>query len=169
MSTRNSVSFRSLKCTFPSKQSQSSVFLLGAVPSSCLVSLTVYRRCQYRIDYRTINECVGVGGIKIGQGNRNTQRKPAPNATLSTTHPTWLYLGSNPGRRGGKPATTRQSQGTAPCACVWCWLLLISICNYVMEEYSGYLGAAPNSLTALVFLQPYIQVGHEMSYHLFYI
>jgi hypothetical protein len=32
---------------------------------------------------------------------------------LSSTSPTWRYLGSNPGRRGGKPATNRLSYGTA--------------------------------------------------------
>jgi hypothetical protein len=32
---------------------------------------------------------------------------------LSTTNPTWPDLGSNPGRRGGKPATNRLSYGTA--------------------------------------------------------
>jgi hypothetical protein len=36
-----------------------------------------------------------------------------PNATLSTTNPTWPDLGSNQGRRGGKPATNRLSYGTA--------------------------------------------------------
>jgi hypothetical protein len=34
-------------------------------------------------------------------------------ATLSTTNPTRPYLGSNLGRRGGKPATYRLSYGTA--------------------------------------------------------
>jgi hypothetical protein len=32
---------------------------------------------------------------------------------LSTTNPTWLDPGSNPGRRGGKPATNRLSYGAA--------------------------------------------------------
>jgi hypothetical protein len=51
--------------------------------------------------------------------NENWQRKPKysektyPIATLSTTNPTWPDLGSNPGRRGGKPATNRLSYGTA--------------------------------------------------------
>jgi hypothetical protein len=33
--------------------------------------------------------------------------------TLSTTNPTWLDPGLNPGRRGGKPATNRLSYGAA--------------------------------------------------------
>jgi hypothetical protein len=36
-----------------------------------------------------------------------------PNAIFSTTNPTWPDLGSNPGRRGGTPATNRLSYGTA--------------------------------------------------------
>jgi hypothetical protein len=36
-----------------------------------------------------------------------------PQSTLSTANPTWPDLGSNPGRRGGKPATNRLSYGTA--------------------------------------------------------
>jgi hypothetical protein len=54
--------------------------------------------------------------------NENCQEKPKytektyPSATLSTTNPTWPDLGSNRGRRGGKPATNRLSYGTAvPC------------------------------------------------------
>jgi hypothetical protein len=50
--------------------------------------------------------------------NANWQRKPkysektCPSATLSNTNPTWTDPGSNPGRRGGKPATNRLSYGT---------------------------------------------------------
>jgi hypothetical protein len=36
-----------------------------------------------------------------------------PRSHLSTTYPTWLDPGSNPGRRGGKPATNRLSYGAA--------------------------------------------------------
>jgi hypothetical protein len=36
-----------------------------------------------------------------------------PSATLSTTNPTLPNPGSNPGRRGGKPATNRLSYGAA--------------------------------------------------------
>jgi hypothetical protein len=51
--------------------------------------------------------------------NENWQGKPKysettyPSATLSTTNPTWLDLGSNPGRRSGKLATNPLSYGTA--------------------------------------------------------
>jgi hypothetical protein len=36
-----------------------------------------------------------------------------PTATLSNINPTWPDPGSNPGRRGGKPATNRLSRGKA--------------------------------------------------------
>jgi hypothetical protein len=36
-----------------------------------------------------------------------------PSSSLSTTNPTSPDLGSNPGRRDGKPATNRLSYGTA--------------------------------------------------------
>ena len=39
--------------------------------------------------------------------------KTCPSTTLSTTNPTWTEPGSNPGLRGGRPATNRLSHGTA--------------------------------------------------------
>jgi hypothetical protein len=47
------------------------------------------------------------------QGKPKYSEKTCPSATLSTTNPTWPDLGSNPGRRGGKPATNRLSYGAA--------------------------------------------------------
>jgi hypothetical protein len=43
------------------------------------------------------------------QGKLKCSEKICPNATLSTTNPTW----PDPGRRGGKPATKHLSYGTA--------------------------------------------------------
>jgi hypothetical protein len=45
------------------------------------------------------------GGMKLTGENRS--------ANLSTTNLTWTNLGSNPGLRGGRPATNRQSRGRA--------------------------------------------------------
>jgi hypothetical protein len=55
------------------------------------------------------------GGMN-GRGNRSTREKTCPDATLSTTKPTWPDPGLNPGRRGGKPATNRFSYGAAKVA-----------------------------------------------------
>jgi hypothetical protein len=47
------------------------------------------------------------------QGKPKYSEKTFPSATLSTTNPTWPDPGSNPGCRGGKPATNRLSYGAA--------------------------------------------------------
>jgi hypothetical protein len=49
----------------------------------------------------------------IWQGKPKYSEKTCSSATLSTTNPTWRDPGSNPGRRGGKPATNRLSYGVA--------------------------------------------------------
>jgi hypothetical protein len=54
-------------------------------------------------------ECGVVGGMRIDRGNRSTRRKPAPVPLCPSQIP--YDLGSNPGRRGGKPATNRLSYG----------------------------------------------------------
>jgi hypothetical protein len=54
--------------------------------------------------------------MKIGRETEVLGENPEKtylSATLSTTNPTWLDLGLNPGRRGGKPATNRLSYGVA--------------------------------------------------------
>jgi hypothetical protein len=63
--------------------------------------------------------------------NEDWQRKPKyseetyPSATLSTTNPTWPDLGSNPGRRDGKPATNLLSYGTAhKCSKVYAYVCI---------------------------------------------
>ena len=50
--------------------------------------------------------------LLTGQSASN-QRKPCPNATLSTTNPTWTTLSSNPSLRRDRLATSRLSRGTA--------------------------------------------------------
>jgi hypothetical protein len=47
------------------------------------------------------------------QGQPKYSVKICPDATLSTTNPTWPDPGLNPGRRGGKPATNCFSCGVA--------------------------------------------------------
>jgi hypothetical protein len=43
--------------------------------------------------------------------NRSTRVKTCPNASLSTTNPTWTDHGSNPGLCGGRPTANRLTQG----------------------------------------------------------
>jgi hypothetical protein len=47
------------------------------------------------------------------QGKPKYSEKTCHSATLSTTNPTWLDPGLNPGRLGGKPATNRLSYGAS--------------------------------------------------------
>jgi hypothetical protein len=56
-------------------------------------------------------DCGAIGGMKIGRGKPKYSEKTC--ATLSTTNPTLPDPGSDPGRRGGKPATNRLSYGAA--------------------------------------------------------
>jgi hypothetical protein len=53
------------------------------------------------------------GGMILTGENRRTQRKICPSATLSTTNPTWIDPGANPGLRGERPVTDDLSRGTA--------------------------------------------------------
>jgi hypothetical protein len=46
-------------------------------------------------------------------GKPKYSEKTCPGSTSSTTNPTWPDPDSNPGRRGGKPATNRLSYGAA--------------------------------------------------------
>jgi hypothetical protein len=51
--------------------------------------------------------------ILTGENGR-TRRITCPSATLSTTNPTWMDPGANPGLRDERPATNDLSRGTAP-------------------------------------------------------
>jgi hypothetical protein len=52
-------------------------------------------------------------GIILTGRNRRTRRKTCPSATLSTTNPTWIDPGANPGLPGERPETNRLKNGTA--------------------------------------------------------
>jgi hypothetical protein len=52
------------------------------------------------------------GMILTGE-NRRTQRKTCSSATLSTTNPTWIEPGANPGLSGERLATNDLSHSTA--------------------------------------------------------
>jgi hypothetical protein len=76
--------------------------------------------------------------ISMKPGHR---RKTCPSTTLSTTNPTWIDPGANPGSRGKRPATNRLSHGTAQV------VLLIS---------NTYLLSLVYTLRKLVFSSHYI-------------
>jgi hypothetical protein len=54
-----------------------------------------------------------IGGMNNCQEKPNHSEETCPTAVLSTSNPTWLYPGSNPGCRWGKPAINSLSYGTA--------------------------------------------------------
>jgi hypothetical protein len=49
----------------------------------------------------------------IFSGETEVLGENLPSATLSTTNPTWIDPGANPGLRSERPATNRLSHGTA--------------------------------------------------------
>jgi hypothetical protein len=53
------------------------------------------------------------GGMILTGENLRIRRKTCPSATLSTTNPTWINQGANPGLRGERPATNDLNHGTA--------------------------------------------------------
>jgi hypothetical protein len=77
---------------------------VGLVPKrGCLITLAYYP------DDTSLESDSGM--LFTGE-NRRTLRKTCPSATLSTTNPTWIDLGANPGLRGDRPATNDLSHGT---------------------------------------------------------
>jgi hypothetical protein len=66
-------------------------------------------------------------------GETEVLAETCPSATLSTRKSTWPDLGSNPGRRGGKPVTNRLSYDTATISPN---LLMILSCNNLLLKQS---------------------------------
>jgi hypothetical protein len=56
-----------------------------------------------------IGDFGAISGMNNWQGKPKYSEKTCPSAALSTTNPTLLDQGSNPGRRDGKPAINRLS------------------------------------------------------------
>jgi hypothetical protein len=77
------------------------------------------------------------GGVIMTGENRRTQRKSCPSATLSTTNPTWIDPGANPGLRDERPATNDLSHGHCPGM----------VCNTVSSDF---LSLCPLSKSAFL-------------------
>jgi hypothetical protein len=63
------------------------------------------------------------GGMILTGENRRTRRKTCPSDTLSTTNPTRIDPGANPGLRGERPATNDLSHDTSDCHYSACYQL----------------------------------------------
>jgi hypothetical protein len=81
---------------------------VGLVPKrGCLLTLAYYAfPIWYEFGERRWNDTL------TGE-NRRTRRKTCPSATLSSTNPTWIDPGTNPGLRGERSATNNLSYGMA--------------------------------------------------------
>jgi hypothetical protein len=80
------------------------------------------------------------------QGKPRYSEETCPRVTVSTTNPTWPYSGSNPGRRGGKPATNRLSYGAAFFSFYLFFYLSIYVSVYLsiyLWLYSPFVGSWP--------------------------
>jgi hypothetical protein len=71
----------------------------------------------YSVRWKDDNECGIVSGTRIGRGNRSVRRKSCP-VTFCPPQLSHNMI-SNPGRHGGKRATSHLSYGTAMLSC-WC-------------------------------------------------
>jgi hypothetical protein len=93
--------------------------------------------------------CLG-GGVQTGS-TRHVDHLLAyctcPDATLSTTNPTWPDPGLNPGRSGGKPATNRFSYGAAMSL-----MLLITSVNLLLQK-QAYCTKQKSSFAKIITLQ----------------
>jgi hypothetical protein len=81
---------------------------VGLAPKhGCLLTLAYYAFHRlYEFGERRWNDI-------LTEVNRRTRSKTCPSATLSTTNPTRIDLGANPGLRCERPATNDLSHGTA--------------------------------------------------------
>jgi hypothetical protein len=110
------------------------------------------------------------GGMKLTGENRSTRGKICHSATLSTTNPTWIDLGLNPGLRGERPATNRLSHGTAMSNTLIAFLYLL--CSYIIKCISrnatrGYSekklqGVRHNYPPHLIFILPFKHACSEL-------
>jgi hypothetical protein len=76
----------------------------GVKPSA--LWLRKFIELLYQLWMRYIDDCGAIRGMNEWQDKPKYAEETCPSAALSTTDPTRLEQGSNPGRRGGKPAST---------------------------------------------------------------
>jgi hypothetical protein len=86
--------------------------------------------------------------MKLTGENRRTRGKTCPNATLSTTNPTWTETGSNPGLRGGTPAANRLSHGAA--LQVKLQILETKCASALRKRKAGYIEMLYNGLPSTI-------------------
>jgi hypothetical protein len=91
----------------------------------------------YRPRMMDCDECRAVCEMAIGRGNRSTRREPTAMSLCPPQVSHDMETGSNPGRRGGKPALTSTNRmcyavcSDMPCAA---HLKLLSCSTYICEN-----------------------------------
>jgi hypothetical protein len=90
-------------CLFNFKTNKAFIYGAGVEPSPLLLPPFIdllYQPCMIDCD-----DCGAITGMNECQGKPKYSEEICPNAALSTTDHKWIDWGSNPCRRGGKPAT----------------------------------------------------------------
>jgi hypothetical protein len=89
------------------------------------------------------------------QGKLKYSEKTGLNATLATTNPTWPDMGSNPGRRCGKPATNRLSYGMASLLLLLLLFLMCTLPQFSLSiRFLSTLSIRPSCVSVSGLLQP---------------
>jgi hypothetical protein len=102
------------------------------------------------------------------QGKSKHSEETCLSASSSTTNLIWPDLGSNPGRRGGKPTANRRSYGTARNSvtsdttrpCINCWGYIARDVTWQYKGGRGYRRWLPPSQRILFFWQHSIGIGN---------
>jgi hypothetical protein len=99
-----------------------------------------------------IDEHGVIDGTWIGRGNRSILRKPAPMPLCPQKNPARPEPGSNPDRRGGKPASNRPKCGMAyptiqsgfgPAFCTWMLHDGGSVSLFQSRSFTGWTDGRP--------------------------
>jgi hypothetical protein len=88
------------------------------------------------------------GGMILTGENRRTRRKTCPSATLTTTNPTWIDPGENPGLRRERRLTTWAMARLLPCVLIRlrklsCEAAKVLIRTVVPHDYDNYTAVYP--------------------------
>jgi hypothetical protein len=83
------------------------------------VGLVPKRGCLLTLTYYAFPRWYEFGERYIDRRKPKNSEENLSSATLSTTSPTWIDLGVNPGLRGERPATNDLSHGTTLTDILW--------------------------------------------------
>jgi hypothetical protein len=111
-------------------------------------------------------DCGAIGGMKICRGNRSTRRKPASVPLCPPQIPHDQTPGSNPGRRGGKPATNRLSYDTAmtlPLKSKWVSRALLKSFTSMYGYYTPYVTSGDFKMRNIQIVVLWVTASHSLT------